>query len=287
MLLKDAHDVRGGMPPEIFTRLMTELVELGHRVHELVFGTVAEDQALLATRIARWVKRTRAIDPTGYLIINCDTLQPVGYRRLKDACADAIWTFMEVMTPDASATRAVAPLMGSRSPRPPYRRPPERVGAAHHRAPTSRQLSRRLGALWGHRLEQHRPFLPADQLRRSTAACPFHRQGLPPTGPASPPRAAHRPLAQPERLCRLPVRPQSPRLQRSHHPQPHHFPPIRIQPTPIPTIDHRRSNEQATQQFRLNKRAKEPDDGSHPQRVRACTVPGAEGQPATPSIAGA
>jgi biotin synthase-like enzyme len=104
-LLKDVHDVRGGMRPETFKRLMTELVELGYHVHELVFGTVAEDQELLATRIARWVARAREIDPDAYLIVNCDTLQPAGYRRLKDAGADAIWTFMEVMTPEIYANK--------------------------------------------------------------------------------------------------------------------------------------------------------------------------------------
>lgn len=104
-LLKNAHDVRGGMPPETFKRLLTELIELGYRTHELVFGTVAEDQDLLATRVARWVSRAREIDPTGYIIVNCDTLQPAGYRRLKDAGADAVWTFMEVMTPEIYASK--------------------------------------------------------------------------------------------------------------------------------------------------------------------------------------
>jgi hypothetical protein len=116
-LLKDAHDVRGGMPPETFNRLVTELVELGYRVHELVFGTVAEDQDLLATRIARWVERTRVIDPTGYVIVNCDTLQPAGYRRLKDAGADAIWTFMEVMTPEIYASKHRSGLKADREQR--------------------------------------------------------------------------------------------------------------------------------------------------------------------------
>jgi hypothetical protein len=95
-----AHGVRGGMPPATFAWLMRSLEETGYRVHELVFGTVAEDQELLATRIARWVERARALAPDSYLIINCDTLQPAGYRRLKEAGADAIWTFMEVMSPD-------------------------------------------------------------------------------------------------------------------------------------------------------------------------------------------
>lgn len=116
-LLKNAHDVRGGMPPETFNRLLTELVDLGYRTHELVFGTVAEDQDRLATRIARWVERTRAIDPTGYVIVNCDTLQPAGYRRLKDAGTDAIWTFMEVMTPEIYASKHRSGLKADREQR--------------------------------------------------------------------------------------------------------------------------------------------------------------------------
>jgi hypothetical protein len=47
-----AHGVRGAMPPENFDWLMRHLQQLGYRVHELVFGTVAEDQARLADRVA-------------------------------------------------------------------------------------------------------------------------------------------------------------------------------------------------------------------------------------------
>jgi len=95
-----AHGVRGGMPPATFDWLMRHLADDGYRVHELVFGTVAEDQERLAARVARWVQRARALDPSSYLIVNCDTLQPAGYRRLKDAGADAVWTFMEAMSPE-------------------------------------------------------------------------------------------------------------------------------------------------------------------------------------------
>jgi biotin synthase-like enzyme len=79
---------------------MNTLMETGYQVHELVFGTVSEDQERLADRVARWVERARAVDPSCYLIVNCDTLQPAGYRRLKSAGADAIWTFMETMSPE-------------------------------------------------------------------------------------------------------------------------------------------------------------------------------------------
>lgn len=95
-----AHGVRGGMPPATFEWIMRSLEETGYRVHELVFGTVAEDQERLAARVARWVERARKLAPDSYLIVNCDTLQPSGYQRLKNAGADAIWTFMEAMSPD-------------------------------------------------------------------------------------------------------------------------------------------------------------------------------------------
>jgi biotin synthase-like enzyme len=95
-----AHGVRGGMPPETFKFVLEQLVAAGYGIHELVFGTVALDQEKLAERIARWVDRARAVDPDGYIIVNCDTLQPAGYRRLRDCGVDAIWTFMEVMSPE-------------------------------------------------------------------------------------------------------------------------------------------------------------------------------------------
>ncbi|SCL30779.1 hypothetical protein [Micromonospora inyonensis] len=95
-----AHGVRGAMRPATFDWLIRELADAGYQIHELVFGTVAEDQDLLTKRIVRWVERARAAHPESYLIVNCDTLHQDGYHRLKDAGADAIWTFMEVMSPD-------------------------------------------------------------------------------------------------------------------------------------------------------------------------------------------
>jgi 2-iminoacetate synthase len=95
-----AHGVRGGMPPETFDSVLRGLGAMGYQVHELVFGTVAEDQRRLAERIARWVDRARKVTADAYLIVNCDTLQPDGYRLLKDAGVDAVWTFMELMTPE-------------------------------------------------------------------------------------------------------------------------------------------------------------------------------------------
>jgi biotin synthase-like enzyme len=95
-----AHGVRGAMRPAAFDWLIHELADVGYQVHELVFGTVAEDQKLLTKRVVRWVERARAAHPDSYLIVNCDTLHQDGYYRLKDAGADAIWTFMEVMSPD-------------------------------------------------------------------------------------------------------------------------------------------------------------------------------------------
>lgn len=100
-----AHGVRGAMPPATFDWLIHELADAGYQVHELVFGTVAEDQDLLTKRIVRWVERARAAHPESYLIVNCDTLHQDGYHRLKDAGADAIWTFMEVMSPDIYAQK--------------------------------------------------------------------------------------------------------------------------------------------------------------------------------------
>lgn len=95
-----AHGVRGQMRPHTFDWLMDQLMDNGYHVHELVFGTVAEDQRRLTERVARWVERARAKDPDGFLIVNCDTLRPQDYVTLKNAGADAIWTFMEVMSPE-------------------------------------------------------------------------------------------------------------------------------------------------------------------------------------------
>ncbi|GAA2268199.1 hypothetical protein GCM10010145_48400 [Streptomyces ruber] len=95
-----AHGVRGAMRPATFDWLMRRLTDAGYHVHELVFGTVADDQARLTSRIARWVESARRHDPDGYLIVNCDTLRPQDYRVLRSAGADAVWTFMEVMSPD-------------------------------------------------------------------------------------------------------------------------------------------------------------------------------------------
>jgi biotin synthase-like enzyme len=100
-----AHGVRGAMPPATFAWLVNSLVERGYRTHELVFGTVAIDQDRLTSRVARWVERARRLDPDGYLIVNCDTLQERNYRTLRDAGADAVWTFMEVMTPELYARK--------------------------------------------------------------------------------------------------------------------------------------------------------------------------------------
>lgn len=94
-----AHGVRGQMRPATFDWLMDELSGTGYRVHELVFGTVAEEQGRLTDRIARWVERARKQAPDSYLIVNCDTLRAHDYRTLKSAGADAVWTFMEVMSP--------------------------------------------------------------------------------------------------------------------------------------------------------------------------------------------
>lgn len=100
-----AHGVRGAMKPATFDWLIKQLDDGGYGIHELVFGTVAEDQELLAKRVARWVERARSADPDSYIIVNCDTLQPEGYRRLKEAGADAVWTFMEIMTPELYAQK--------------------------------------------------------------------------------------------------------------------------------------------------------------------------------------
>ncbi|WGM18771.1 radical SAM protein [Paenarthrobacter sp. OM7] len=100
-----AHGVRGGMPPETFNSLIGDLRNQGYRTHELVFGTVAEDQRKLADRIARWVERTRLVDEDCYIIVNCDTLQPGGYEVLRSAGANAIWTFMEAMDPVLYASK--------------------------------------------------------------------------------------------------------------------------------------------------------------------------------------
>jgi biotin synthase-like enzyme len=100
-----AHGVRGAMPPATFDYLIHELADAGYRVHELVFGTVAVDQAQLTKRVVRWVQRARAAHPESYLIVNCDTLHQDGYHRLKDAGADAVWTFIEVMSPDLYARK--------------------------------------------------------------------------------------------------------------------------------------------------------------------------------------
>jgi 2-iminoacetate synthase len=95
-----AHGARGRMRAETFDFVMRSLVDLGYHVHELVFGTVVEDQSRLADLVAGWVELARQRDPEGYLIVNCDTLQPEGYQRLRDAGTDAVWTFMETMTPE-------------------------------------------------------------------------------------------------------------------------------------------------------------------------------------------
>ena len=102
VLLADegAHGVRGAMRPETFDLVVGRLHETGYTVHELVFGTVSTDQERLAQRIARWCERAKRVDPDCYLIVNCDTLKPDGYRLLHDAGVDAIWTFIEVMTPE-------------------------------------------------------------------------------------------------------------------------------------------------------------------------------------------
>ena len=110
LLSRDEHDVGGGMPPENFEWLLRELDSVGYEVHELVFGTVAEDQTRLAQRIARWVERAHAIVPAAYIIVNCDTLLPSGYELLKAAGADAIWTFMEVMSPELYAGKHLSGL---------------------------------------------------------------------------------------------------------------------------------------------------------------------------------
>lgn len=100
-----AHGVRGAMQPRTFDWLVHNLADAGYQVHELVFGTVAEDQDWLTKRVVRWVERARAAHPESYLIVNCDTLHQDGYRRLSDAGADAVWTFMEVMSPDLYAQK--------------------------------------------------------------------------------------------------------------------------------------------------------------------------------------
>jgi 2-iminoacetate synthase len=97
---KGAHGSRGAMRPKTFSWLMENLVGLGYHVHELVFGTVVEDQEKLADLVARWVEQARELDPAAYIIVNCDTLKPAGYRRLKSAGADAVWTFIETMSPE-------------------------------------------------------------------------------------------------------------------------------------------------------------------------------------------
>ncbi|HLL65624.1 MAG TPA: radical SAM protein [Micromonosporaceae bacterium] len=95
-----AHGVRGAMPPETFDLVVGRLRDTGYKVHELVFGTVSTDQERLSHRVAKWCERAKRVDPDSYVIVNCDTLKPAGYRRLRDAGANAIWTFMEVMTPE-------------------------------------------------------------------------------------------------------------------------------------------------------------------------------------------
>lgn len=95
-----AHGSRGAMPDATFDFIINELTNFGYEIHELVFGTISEDQNKLARRIAYWVERARELAPSSYIIVNCDTLQPAGYRDLKAAGADAVWTFMEVMSPD-------------------------------------------------------------------------------------------------------------------------------------------------------------------------------------------
>lgn len=112
-----AHGVRGGMPPETFDAVVGQLKNIGYGVHELVFGTVADDQTRLADRVARWVERARRIDQDAYLIVNCDTLQPAGYRTLKDAGADAVWTFMEVMSPEIYQSKHQAGLKSDQAQR--------------------------------------------------------------------------------------------------------------------------------------------------------------------------
>jgi hypothetical protein len=94
-----AHSIGGQMQPAVFDWILRELSGSGYRVHELVFGTVVEDQRRLTERIARWVARAREADPESYLIVNCDTLRPQDYRTLRSAGADAIWTFIEMMSP--------------------------------------------------------------------------------------------------------------------------------------------------------------------------------------------
>lgn len=95
-----AHGNRGAMRDATFSFILNELSDFGYNIHELVFGTISEDQNKLAGRIAHWVERARELAPSSYIIVNCDTLQPSGYRTLKAAGADAIWTFIELMSPD-------------------------------------------------------------------------------------------------------------------------------------------------------------------------------------------
>ncbi|UWP86502.1 radical SAM protein [Dactylosporangium fulvum] len=124
---KGAHTVRGAMPPADFAWLMGELQRQGYGVHELVFGTVSEDQGRLASRVARWVERARALAPDAYLIVNCDTLREDGYRTLKSAGADAVWTFMEVMTPQLYSDKH---RYGLKSDQPQRKEAPQRARAA-------------------------------------------------------------------------------------------------------------------------------------------------------------
>jgi hypothetical protein len=88
------------MPDATFAFVLNELTRFGYNIHELVFGTISEDQNKLVNRIAHWVERARELSASSYIIVNCDTLQPAGYRTLKAAGANAVWTFIEVMSPD-------------------------------------------------------------------------------------------------------------------------------------------------------------------------------------------
>lgn len=111
------------MRPDAFDWLVQILVSANYHIHELVFGTFTENQSRIATRIASWAERVRAIDPDAYIIVNCDTLQPHHYQTLRSAGADAVWTFIEVMDPAVYSAKHVSGLKADRAQRleAPYR----------------------------------------------------------------------------------------------------------------------------------------------------------------------
>ncbi|SHN30701.1 hypothetical protein SAMN05216268_1332 [Streptomyces yunnanensis] len=133
--------------------------------------------------------------------------------------------------------------------------PPDQLAnqlAGPHRS-ADQQL---LGRVVGQRLEHHRTVLDPDQLARPRAGLDRRREGLSARGLVLAPPCTHGPLRDPEHLGRPPVRPHLPRLQRGHHPQPHHLLRSRPQAPRTPKLHHTPPTNKATRQLRLNSRGR-------------------------------